>query len=413
MSDTYPPPSLRDNYNDGTTASGEHAQHHNALADAIGITVAELGNSPKGAYASLTARLAVYDTLGLDTDTTTLNALRYGLVGDGATDDLPAALAMLTEAQASGKKVQFPQPPVAYAFDGSLGNGDTGYHGLVIEGLSRAVTFKALSDDPLISGYWDSCNLTNLVLDKDAPGGYGISAQFNRVNLLNVDVKNWSDYAMRLNDGTYGDLGFLNKIIGGNIEQSADGGYGFWSSYRWVDSWLMGVNIGSTLANVRLEGGPARVLGCHLNGAPRYNIELVGNKRVMIEANIMEGSLEESIIYTMPSFLTSTDKARVQIIGNDISNGGKNTGIVSPCIGFYGKDSTYHTQGLSVVGNTISVEDPGADWTRAIKASNADYISAVGNDWFMGHSATEPVQALNCTHVEVVGNHSDNAVATV
>lgn len=65
MSSVYPGAldSFATNKTDGTATTGDHAPHHNDLADAINKIEAELGVDPKGTYATVAARLAAGATL--------------------------------------------------------------------------------------------------------------------------------------------------------------------------------------------------------------------------------------------------------------------------------------------------------------------------------------------------------------
>jgi len=132
---------------------------------------------------------------------------------------------------------------------------------------------------------------------------------------------------------TYGDLGLLNYILDVHIDQCT--GYGIFGTYRFVDSWITGCNIGSTLANISVEGGPLRILGNHLDGSPLHNIELRGNKRITIADGILEGSRREAIVYVMPPWL-SEDSPQIQITGNAFSDGGKESEGVYSAIRFAG-----------------------------------------------------------------------------
>ena len=104
-----------------------------------------------------------------------------------------------------------------------------------------------------------------------------------------------------------------------------------------------------------------RILANHLNGSPRYNIELRGNKSLTIIGNICEGARREAIIYTMPSWLES-DSPQVQIVGNNITNGGKDDTGRYPAIGIYSRDATHRTSGFNITGNYFACTDDDADW---------------------------------------------------
>lgn len=341
-----------------------------------------------------------------------LNVKNYGAVGDGVQDDLPAFAAALAAAS-PGQTIVVPVPPVAYGLSGPIGNGSTGYSNVQLLGLGGGgVRLKSLNNTSVLSGVWTSCSISNLMLDANNKGSVGANVHLDHSNLIDVSVTGWNDKAYSLNDGTWtNNLGLLNHIVRGSIDQSS--GTGIFTSYRFSDSWIEGVNIGSTGPNVSLEGGPVRVLGCHLNGQPKYNVELRGNRRVLVANNVMEGSRQESVFYQTPNYVTSNEVAEIVVANNLISNGGKGSAGTYPCIGFRGNSATARALGLTVSGNVISCQDGDAGWSYAVKAAYARYVSLTGNTWWAGHMQAAPVAATDVLSIEVVGNHADNAVVSV
>jgi len=94
----------------------------------------------------------------------------------------------------------------------------------------------------------------------------------------------------------------LNVIQDCNIVSlSGTSDYASITILKGYDSWIINNNIGSTYANLRLEGGPFRVLGNHLNGnkdidQPKSNIVSEwGMTSTIISENIIENSRENSI----------------------------------------------------------------------------------------------------------------------
>lgn len=336
------------------------------------------------------------------------NVQDFGAVGDGVTDDLAAINDAIDAAVASyGGTVWFPRG--IYQVSGSIGRAG-GLAAIAIRGAGELATrIRATTNAPIITGAWDTCRLENLILDGAYLGSPCISAHIDKTTFEGLQLYGWTDYGIRLNDGTFGDLGLLNRIQRCNIDQCT--GIGIWASYRLIDSWIVENNIGSSETNISVEGGPLRILANHLDGSPQTNIELRGNRRITIANNIMEGARKQSLVYTMPAWLTS-DLAEIQIVGNAISNGGKAAANTYPAIQITGVSTTARTTGFNITGNIFACEDAGAGWTHCVQATNVTALAVVGNQWATGHMNAKPVRAVGSTAYEVIGNHGDNAVKT-
>ena len=152
------------------------------------------------------------------------------------------------------------------------------------------------------------------------------------------------------------------------------------TTHHFYDSWIVNNNVGSTGPNLSVESGPLRIIANHLNGSPTHNIELRGNKNLTIVGNICEGSRREAIIYTMPPWLDS-DAPHVQIVGNNITNGGKGSRDTFPAIGIYGRDERHRVRGFNITGNLFACEDHDAGWSHAVAAEHVDDLSICGNQW--------------------------------
>ncbi|MDF2444444.1 MAG: hypothetical protein JWR01_2647 [Subtercola sp.] len=332
----------------------------------------------------------------------------FGAAGDGVQDDLPAITAAMAAAtSAGGGTVWFPVG--VYLVSASIGDASTGFTSIRFEGAgSQVATIRAATDAPILTGIWYLCTFVNLVLDSNGLGGPCVSGHFDKSHFERLLLLNWNGFGMLLNDGTFADEGgLLNVIDRCNIQQNT--GTGIHTGYRFYDSWIINNNIGASYADLSIEGGPVRILGNHLDGSPTYNIEFRGNKRILVSDNILEGSRKQSIVYTMPPWLSS-DKPQIQIIGNMFSNGGKLAQNTYPAITIAGVSDAARTEGFSVTGNTFACDDDGAGWTHVIEATFARAIAAVGNQWREGHMAAEPCRFITCSATEVVGNHADNAV---
>lgn len=338
---------------------------------------------------------------------------QFGAVRDGVTDDSAAINQAIAAVSATGGSVDF--SPGVYAVASPVQMVDDSIVGVHLRGSGEHVTIiRSIANVPVISGAWMHSRISNLVLDAGLHGSPCVSAHFDKVSFVDNVLMNWNGEALRLNDGTYGDLGLLNYVTRNHIFQST--GTGIWTSYRFIDSWITENNIGSTGSNISLEGGPVRVLANHLNGAPTHNLELRGNKRITVADNIMEGALESSIIYTMPPWLAE-DAPQVQITGNAISNGGKVEAFALPAIHITGVGPSALVSGFSIVGNIFSCEDPGSGWNYAILALDAEKVTITGNQWGRGisHSDTPIGRSQNrpASAVVAVGNAGGDGVALI
>lgn len=338
---------------------------------------------------------------------------KFGAKRDGVTDDAPAINAALAESvRRGGGTVTLLPGTYAVASPVGLEGGVVARTHLRGAG-EQAACLKALGNIPVVAHAWQHSRISGVRLDADLKGAPCVSAHFDKVVFADNILEGWLGEALRLNDGTYGDLGLLNYITGNHIVQST--GFGIWATYRFIDSWIIDNNVGSTGPNVSVEGGPIRIVANHLNGAPIHNVELRGNKRVTISDNILEGSGLESIIYTMPPWL-SDDAPQIQITGNALSNGGKSAPDTKPAVGFYGVAADKVASGLTVTGNIVSCEDPGSGWTYAVQARHADRVAVSGNQWGTGLRTPERLArsaGMAASAFVATGNAGGDGVAVV
>ncbi|AOE43730.1 minor tail protein [Gordonia phage Bantam] len=330
----------------------------------------------------------------------------YGAVGDGAANDQPAIMAAIAAAQAAGGGEVF-FPAGAYKVASTVGTGSTAITNVVLRGAGNSASkIVAGGNFPPISGSFYRSTIKDLTVDAAGLGGPGMNLHMVESRVSGVLIDRWTTYGMVLNDGSFGDVGLLNVIDNCHIVQGT--GIGIFQTYRWVDSWILNNNIGSTDANLSLEGGPIRVIGNHLDGSPLRNIDLRGNKRITITDNILEGARREAIRYVMPSWLTS-DSPQIQITANNFSNGGKEAAGSFPAIAFTGVSSTARLSGLSVTGNIFACEDAGSGWSHCVKAEYADGIAVSSNQWELGYTVS-PVSYGDGQHISLAGNTTDASV---
>ena len=328
----------------------------------------------------------------------------HGAIGDGVTDDYPAVLSAIRAVADVGGTVFFPAGD--YALSASLGDQAGLARVWLLGDGERAARLLATGNFAPVSGRWIESRVENLVIDADFRGGPGLDVDLDKSYVRHCRVRGWSDYGIRLNATTEG---LLNWIDDNFVEQCT--GYGIYTTYRFYDSWIVNNNVGSTRPNLSVESGPVRILANHLNGAPENNIELRGNKSLTIVGNICEGARREAIIYTMPSFLDA-DSPQVQIVANNITNGGKGAPDVYPAIGIYSRDADHRTKGFNITGNFIANEDEGAGWSYAVDAEYVDDLAISGNQWDNNGFSVAAVRASG-RNVGIAGNTSANLPARV
>lgn len=332
-----------------------------------------------------------------------IDVMGHGATGDGTTDDHGAVMAAIREAVDCGGGTVF-FPAGEYALSGSIGNGADGLAQICLLGAGeRAARLRVTADVAPISGRWTECRIENLRIDADFQGSPGFDVDLDKSYVRHCRLIGWTGYGMRINANTDG---VLNWIDDNFVEQCS--GYGIYTTYHFFDSWIVNNNIGSTGPNLSIEAGPVRIIANHLNGTPRNNIELRGNKQLTIIGNICEGAREESIVFTMPSWM-GADNEQVAIVGNNITNGGKGAPNVHPAIGIYSADTDHRTTGFNVTGNFIANVDEGAGWSYAVDAQYVDNIAICGNQWDNHGYSIAPVRA-DGSNVGIAGNTSGNRI---
>ena len=332
---------------------------------------------------------------------TVANVRKHGATGDGATDDRAAIAAAITAVDAAGGGTVF-FPAGVYALSAPLGSDEPGYSRVCLLGDGeRASTILATGNFATVTGTWTQCRIENLMIDAGGHGGPGMVVDLDKSYVRHCWVRNWSGHGISLNPTR---VGLLNWVDDTFVEQCD--GTGIHTTYRFYDSWIVNNNVGSTGPNLSVESGPVRILANHLNGSPRYNIELRGNKSLTIIGNICEGARREAIIYTMPAWLDS-DAPQVQIVGNNITNGGKQSTGKWPAIGIYSRDAGHRTAGFSITGNYFACTDDDAGWSYAVDADQVDILSITGNQW-ENRGFTVAAVCVGGENVSVAGNTSGN-----
>ncbi|WP_167096955.1 glycosyl hydrolase family 28-related protein [Mycobacterium sp. DL592] len=328
-----------------------------------------------------------------------------GALGDGRTDDTAALAAALRSAHDSGGATVF-LPAGVYCVSAPLGEAGGLARVCLTGDGERASTIRATGNFAPITGLWSQARIENLVIDAGGHGSPGLVVELDKSYLRHCLIKGWTQFGIRLNPTTDG---LLNWIDDNFVEQG--NGYGIHTTHHFYDSWIVNNNVGSTGPNLSVESGPLRIIANHLNGTPTHNIELRGNKNITIVANICEGARHEAIVYTMPAWL-DTDAPHVQIVGNNITNGGKGSPDACPAIGIYARDAAHRIRGFNITGNLFACEDDGAGWSHAVAAEHVDDLSISGNQWDDGGFATAAVLGGG-RNLAVAGNTSANIGARV
>lgn len=328
----------------------------------------------------------------------------HGAAGDGRTDDHGAVMAAIDAADAAGGGTVF-LPVGTYAMSAPLGRDDPPLSRVCLLGDGdRASRILATGAFAPVTGSWFMSRIENLMIDAGGHGGPGLVVDLDKSYLRHCWVRNWTGYGISLNPNREGLLNWIDDTF---VEQCEDpGGIGIHTTHRFYDSWIVNNNVGSTGPNLSVEGGPLRILANHFDGSPRHNIEMRGNRLITVVGNICEGARREAIVYTMPNWL-ATDSPQVQIVGNNITNGGKEAAGRYPAIGVYSRDAEHRTSGFAVTGNFFACSDDDSGWTYAVDAPHVDALAIAGNQWEKRGFAIAPTR-VDGVDVAVAGNSSGN-----
>ena len=394
-----------------TDFAADFASKNVVLAkDEIGIE-RDTGLQKLGDGSTQWASLVYLDPAGASSE---FNVRIYGARGDGVQNDHPAIQAAVSAANEAGGTVLFPAG--TYKINAPIA-GPVAKVKFVGSTAMYASTIRCSGNFAVFQGKFEYCTWDNLTLDSANHGAASLHVHLDHCQMRGVAVQGWTGYAMLLNDGTYSpDLGLLNRIQSCNIDSDGGGGVGvgIFTGYRFIDSWIEGCNIGSTAENINLEGGPVRILGCHLDGQPERNIVLRGNRRILIANNIIEAAAKEAIKWDQPPWETFDTHQQIQIVGNTFSNGGRGNANTYPAIKLNGLGGAgpYRGQGFLVTGNVFACEDAGSGWTNCLYGDYVKHVTVSGNLWYDGFMATNPVRLTNSTNYEVTGNGGINGVST-
>lgn len=171
------------------------------------------------------------------------------------------------------------------------------------------------------NGHTLYANLNNFTIEgQSANSGNGIYGDFSESRFENLRMRNIKQSGIRIESSTGGCL--LNIINLCDISCTGDDSEAIAFDSSAYDSWVMNCNIGSKFRNLRLEGGPFRILNNHLNGttANTYDDKPVNNiyteegiNSTIISQNIIENAREDAIV------LQRTDNSDSAFTYNNVS----------------------------------------------------------------------------------------------
>lgn len=219
-------------------------------------------------------------------------------------------------------------------------------------------------------------------------GGDGINVAISHSFIDHLRVKNIQKTAIRVNDdgNIYNDTGFLNFVQYNHLEDNTDGIKWGW---RVTDSWCEYNNIGSSHANLVLEGGTGRFIGNHFDGDPEYNVLIPNGVDTMaFWNNLFENAGKHAIYGQQPSFRDNIRKLNISC--NIIRNASRESAGTYDLIHIEGYDATTKTTGVLITGNTFVSNDT-HQARYCVYLKTAENVTIEGNDTSSAHTATEPI----------------------
>lgn len=238
-------------------------------------------------------------------------------------------------------------------------------------------------------------------------GGNGVIGVLDHAEITRMRIINMRQTALRICPADKvpgGLLCYLNVITENeftNIKQ-----YGIWWDYPFTDSLIRDNNIGSTIANIRGQGGTSRIVNNHLDGAPQYNIIFPeGGQSHMIIGNIIEHSARGGVVYTMPPWEGGDVYQKIMIADNLIRGCGLDTDLTHSCVQIKGNSSTAPARGFTITGNSFESKD--VERPRSfISIEDTDQVTISGNDFSSNSSAqiTDIAQTGVNTRLRIIGN---------
>lgn len=234
-------------------------------------------------------------------------------------------------------------------------------------------------------------NLYDFVLDGNAAntsgaGGNGVVAALDHADIARMRFVDMRSSGLRICPAAMAPefLCYLNVIR--ENEFTNIGQNGIWWDYPFTDSVVMDNNIGSTVANIRGQGGTSRIINNHLDGAPEYNIWLPdGGQSHMIIGNIIEHNSKGGIVYQMPPWEGADVYQKLLISSNILRGCGLEADLTKSCIDIRGVSAAAPARGFMITGNSFDAKDA-ARPKSYIRLENTDQVTITGNDFSSAHA---------------------------
>ena len=242
-------------------------------------------------------------------------------------------------------------------------------------------------------------------------GGRALKLHMDTSVIWNVSAFNVAKNGLVLNwdEIVSENMGYLNKVFFCDFEDSGEEGV-LWG-WRTTDSWFCYNNIGSTGANLSIQGGTLRVIGNHFDGSPEYNIlvENAGNW-LKFSQNIFEAAQKHGVYFRLPSW--EEQSLHVSISDNIIRNCGS-SGAGYDLVHMEGYSETAKNAGVKINNNTMVIDNEQYQARHAIYLSNCEDVSIIGNE-FSGFSDANPIGVLGTTvtNLDVIGNGGKNEITS-
>lgn len=259
-------------------------------------------------------------------------------------------------------------------------------------------------------------NLMDFVLDGNAANtsgdnGNALVAALDHADIARMRFENVRKTALRICPVAKAPtiLCYLNVIR--ENEFTNVGEYGIWWDYPFTDSLIKDNNIGSTIANIRGQGGTSRIVNNHLDGAPEYNILFPdGGQSHMIIGNIIEHSAKGGIVYSMPPWEGNDVYQKIHIIGNLIRGCGLEADLTKSCIQIKGVNTSTLARGFNITGNTFEAKDVERPKSY-ISLENTDQVTITGNEFSSNSSnvITDIERIGTNSRLRILGNTSNDA----